>query len=280
MIAAVSLEFSARDEAIASQLIDALTPILARPPLAGADAGLTAAREAVERRLVGLGFEVSRHGIDGHPPVVIAVRPGATSDWLGIFGHYDVEPAGPGWTTEPFIPTLAAGRIFARGIADNLGPLLLRLVALERARPRLPSMVWVLQGEEEVGSPTAHHLFPTITLPRIALWLEETGYYELDGRQRLLLRRPASHTAQWVDAAIASAAAHGRAVDLHDRYLSKSFGATRCPFLSHLVGDATYLAIGPNDPLANIHRSNESLALANLASSVDQFLALVEARTT
>lgn len=115
---------------------------------------------------------------------------------------------------------------------------MLRLTALAGAA-QLPSLVWVLQGEEEIGSPAAHAIYPELRLPPVSLWLEETGYFELDGRQRVLVRRPSPVTTAWVDAALELATAMQRGVELHDRYLNKAFGTHRCPFLTHLVGDAT-----------------------------------------
>lgn len=268
---------SARDEAQAEELLAALSPLLADPPVAGNPSGLARARASVEQRLERLGFRIDHHTVDGHPPVVTASRVGATPHWIGLSGHYDVEEEGPGWTTSAFIPVRDGDRLRARGIADNLGPLLLRLHALESAVGPLPSLVWVLQGEEEIGSPAAHRIYPRLSLPPVALWLEETGYYELDGGQRLLVRGASDTTQPWIDAACASSTANDRSVAIHDRYLNKAFGAHRCPFLTHLVGDATYLAIGPNDPGSRIHQSAESLAVPNLAASVDQFLAVLEA---
>lgn len=271
---------SARDDDLARQLIAALEPLLAQPPVAGSKVGLARTREAIADRLERLGFELAHHVDDGHPPVVVALRPGNTTRWVGLSAHYDVEVEGPGWTTSAFAPTRLDDRIFARGVADNLGPLMLRLLALETAVGPLPSMAWVLQGEEEIGSPGAHRIFPGLAVPPVMLWIEETGYYELDGRQRVLLRRPSPATRPCVDAVRASAAANARTIELHDRYLNKAFGTHNCPFLTHLVGDAPYLAIGPNDPRSQIHRADESLPIANLAASADQFLAVLEAAVT
>ncbi len=260
---------SARDEALARDMVADLAPLLATAPVAGRCGGLAHARQTIETRLRALGFAVALHVEGDHPPVVVAVRHGTGPHWVGLAGHYDVEGGGTGWTTDPFIPVCRQGRLYGRGTADNLGPLLLRLSALADCAP-LPSLVWVLQGEEELGSPAAHTIYPVLRLPPISLWLEETGYFELDGTQRVLLRRPSPVTQGWVDAALVLAAKGGRAVAVHDRYLNKAFGAQCCPFLTHLVGDATYLAIGPNDPRSAIHAADESLPLHNLDLSIAQ----------
>ena len=269
------LDAGRRDTALARTLMTDLAPFLARPPVTTNLSGLAFAAEAIERRLCALGFMVERYTSNG-PPVIVALRHGSGPYWIGLSGHYDVELADAGWMTDPFVPVCREGRLYGRGTADNLGPLLLRISALEQTSP-LPSLVWVLQGEEEVGSPAAHAIYPELRLPPVSLWLEETGYFELDGRQRVLLRRPSPVTQGWVDAAIALATTAGRGVDVHDRYMNKAFGSHRCPFLGHLVGDATYLAIGPNDPRSRIHEVDESLPIHNLALSVEQFLVVLRA---
>ncbi|VQE21700.1 peptidase M20 superfamily [Streptococcus pneumoniae] len=41
---------------------------------------------------------------------------------LGIFAHMDVVPAGSGWDTDPYTPTIKDGRLYARGASDDKGP--------------------------------------------------------------------------------------------------------------------------------------------------------------
>lgn len=82
-------------------------------------------------------------------------RPGAAR--VLLYGHYDVQSADPieAWRYPPFEPTVAHGRVWARGASDDKGnfyPLL--YVACElAAKGELPFDVRVLvEGEEEVGS--------------------------------------------------------------------------------------------------------------------------------
>ena len=265
-----------RNEDIAARLGEELRPLLAARPTADNPLGIQELGLAVERRLAGLGFEVRRYPSSDAPDILVARRPGAGLR-IGLAGHYDIEAAGDGWTRAPFEVSFEGGRMFGRGLADNLGPLLSRMQALASMGGETPDLVWVLQGEEEIGSPAAHRIYPTLGLPPVDLWLEETGYFELDGCQRLLLRRPSARTQTCVDAVLRVAHGHGRAVERHDRNMNKAFGDQQCPFLSHLVGEATYLAIGPNDPRSNIHQADESLPIGNLAVASDQFVAVLAA---
>ena len=96
--------------------------------------------------------------------------PGASvvfAEWLGapgaptvvIYGHYDVQPEDPAdkWRSPPFEPTLRDGRLYARGVSDDKGPMLIPIKVAEaffQARGRLPVNVkFLLEGEEETGSP-------------------------------------------------------------------------------------------------------------------------------
>jgi cysteinylglycine-S-conjugate dipeptidase len=263
-----------RDEVIAAALSDQVGVWLAAMPTSTNPQGLAEVREAIRQRLFGLGFAEIRSVAPG---IIIATRAGLGPIRLGFTGHYDIESAGEGWTCEPFKATRRAGRIFGRGIADNLGPLWLKLAALEAHPGPTPSLLVIIQGEEEIGSPEAHRVLPSTDLPAVDLWLEETGYFELDGSQRILARNLDDRTAPLVLAIEQVAAANGRITRRHDRFLNKAFGTNRCPFLTHLVRNNPYLAFGPNDPASAIHAPDESLPEAHLDLSVRQFSALLSA---
>jgi acetylornithine deacetylase/succinyl-diaminopimelate desuccinylase-like protein len=96
-----------------------------------------------------------------HNPVVYA-------EWLGapgkptalVYGHYDVQPADPleKWHSPPFAPTVRDGRLYARGVSDDKGPMLIP-IAVARAffavTGGLPiNIKCMFEGEEEIGSPS------------------------------------------------------------------------------------------------------------------------------
>ncbi len=105
----------------------------------------------------------------------IAVRTIATSgnpvvygEWLGapgsitalVYGHYDVQPPDPleKWQSPPFAPTIRGGRLYARGVSDDKGPMLIPIKVAEAffaATGALPiNMKFMFEGEEEIGSPS------------------------------------------------------------------------------------------------------------------------------
>lgn len=268
------------DDGLAAAWLDRVSTWIAHQPTVDHPAGLAAVRDAIVVHLERLGFSMRVHASVDAAPVLVASRvPDAGTAWVGLFAHYDVERAGPGWSTDPFTVRVAKGRAFARGIGDNLGPLALRLLALNNAIAQqrvLPGIVWVIQGEEEIASPWAHALFPRLSLPDVALWIEETGYFEEDGTQRVLARRMPEQLAPILARVESLAHAEGRGVRVLDRYLHKAFGESRCPCLAHLVRDAPYLAVGPNDTRARIHTPDESLPLTTLDLAAAQFVAVLE----
>jgi acetylornithine deacetylase/succinyl-diaminopimelate desuccinylase-like protein len=243
-------------------------------PVPSNQEGRGAVCDRIVRWMEALGFTVNEFGGDRGRNVVVATRPGRGMR-LGLCGHYDVEEAGEGWTSPPFTLTRRSSRLHGRGVADNLGPLVLRLLSLERMSAPTASLTFVLQGEEEVGSPLAHAMFPRLELPDVDLWVEETGYFERDGSQRLLARNLDERSAKVVAAIEAYASEAGRGGLRHDRYLNKAFGEARCPFLTHLVNRGPYIAVGPNDPESRIHQPDESLSLDNLPLAMTQFEELV-----
>ncbi len=94
----------------------------------------------------------------GGAPVVLG-QAGRGRRGLLVYNHYDVQPPDPltAWSVPPFAAEIRDGFLYARGVADNKGNLVARLCALAAYRavfgePGL-RLCFVLEGEEEVGSP-------------------------------------------------------------------------------------------------------------------------------
>jgi len=98
----------------------------------------------------------------GHPVVFADSGPApaaASGLTLLFYGHYDVQPPGDLklWNSPPFDPDIRQGSIYARGSADDKGPLMTHLAAMrcwKETHPHLPVRVkFLIEGEEEIGSP-------------------------------------------------------------------------------------------------------------------------------
>ncbi|MDX2188027.1 MAG: M20/M25/M40 family metallo-hydrolase [Opitutaceae bacterium] len=122
--------------------------------------GMKGAREFAAELLRSIGFKVELVHTKLHP-IILAERHGKP-EWphVVIYGHYDVQPADPLnlWQTPAFEPSIRNGRLYGRGSADNKGPLMVHIAAVGRLlerRPDLPlNLTFVIEGEEEMGSPS------------------------------------------------------------------------------------------------------------------------------
>ena len=95
---------------------------------------------------------------DGGAPAVLAHWPGpAGTPTVLLYAHHDVQPTGGDehWTSPPFEPTERAGRLYARGAADDKAGVMTHLAVLRAYDGRPPVGVTLfVEGEEESGSPT------------------------------------------------------------------------------------------------------------------------------
>ncbi|MDV6373981.1 M20/M25/M40 family metallo-hydrolase [Deinococcus arenicola] len=115
--------------------------------------------DAVTALLEAEGFTVARY--PGQVAPVLVAEAGEGPFTLLIYNHYDVQPEDPLelWNTPPFELTERDGRLYGRGASDDKGEFVSRLAGLRALRERhgggLPLKVkWLLEGEEEVGSPS------------------------------------------------------------------------------------------------------------------------------
>jgi acetylornithine deacetylase/succinyl-diaminopimelate desuccinylase-like protein len=94
----------------------------------------------------------------GHPIVYADWLHASGKPTLLFYGHYDVQPAEPLnlWQSPPWELTLRNGDLYARGVVDDKGQVLMHFKALEafmRQQGGLPVNVkFMIEGEEEVGS--------------------------------------------------------------------------------------------------------------------------------
>jgi len=145
-------------EANAERFTEELKEFCRQPSIAAQGIGLDEMAALVHARLKKLGAETRLMPVHGGPPVVYGEM-GDGQRTLLIYDHYDVQPPDPLdlWISRPFDPQIRGGKIYARGVADNKGNLLARVQAVEAYRAtigELPLRVkWVIEGEEEVGSP-------------------------------------------------------------------------------------------------------------------------------
>lgn len=132
-------------------------PTVSTAPEHAADMVRGAEWIAAQLRQLGLTAEVAPTA--GHPVVLAESAQAAEgAPTLLVYGHYDVQPADPvaEWTSPPFEPTIRGENLYARGASDMKGQLVAHLAAVE-AMQRTGSLpirlVYLVEGEEEIGSP-------------------------------------------------------------------------------------------------------------------------------
>ncbi len=145
-------------------MIEELRRFCSQPTLAGQGVGLEEGVALVREALEPLGATVKLAPIEGAPPVVLAEL-GSGERTLLFYNHYDVQPPEPLelWDSPPYAGDVRDGRFYARGVADDRGDLLSRILAIRAYQATvgdLPLRIrWLVEGEEEVGSP---HLGPVV----------------------------------------------------------------------------------------------------------------------
>lgn len=139
--------------------VERLMDYVRHPSISAQNHGIREVAELAAGMMRKLGMAVDLVETSGHPMVL--GRVGDDPDKLTIlfYGHYDVQPPEPyeAWVSPPFEPTIRDGRIYARGVGDNKGQHFAQLLAIESylaIHGELPcNIIFLLEGEEEVGSP-------------------------------------------------------------------------------------------------------------------------------
>jgi acetylornithine deacetylase/succinyl-diaminopimelate desuccinylase-like protein len=142
----------------ADPFVDQLQELCSQPSIAAQGVGLAETAQLVLRMLRELGADARLIEVEAGPAVVYG-EIGEGEKTLIIYDHYDVQPPEPLelWESDPFSPEVREGLLYCRGVADNKGDLVARLQAIEAylaTEGALPLRIkFVLEGEEEVGSP-------------------------------------------------------------------------------------------------------------------------------
>ena len=147
-----------------SEFIEELKEVVSQPSISAQNVGLRECSELVRKKMTDLGIKTRLIPIPDAPSVVYGeLSGGRNARTLVIYNHYDVQPAEPldEWTSEPFKPVVRNGKIYGRGVGDDKGELVARFNAIESLLNTegsvQPNIKWIIEGEEEVGSPHFHN---------------------------------------------------------------------------------------------------------------------------
>jgi len=141
--------------------ITELSRLVAQPSVSAQNWGLHECADLVAELLHTRGFDVQIMTTDG-APVVFGERSGRSDRTMLIYNHYDVQPPEPLdlWDSPPFEPSLRDGKLYGRGVADDKGPIVSRLHAIDALLEQdgeLPCNIkFIIEGEEETSSVHLH----------------------------------------------------------------------------------------------------------------------------
>lgn len=131
-------------------------------------------RGDVERTARWIAVELQRVGVPhveilptaGHPAVFAELAGPKGSPTVLVYGHYDVQPVDPvhEWVSPPFEPAVRGEYLFARGASDMKGQIFAQIKALEALLKHGPApctIKYLIEGEEEIGSPNLETIVDT-----------------------------------------------------------------------------------------------------------------------
>jgi succinyl-diaminopimelate desuccinylase len=130
-------------DAAADEIVDFTRELIRLPTINPPGDGYTECAELIGRRLTACGFETRYFAAEGcpehtssHPRInVLGRRCGRSPRPLvHLNGHFDVVPAGAGWTLDPFAGVVRDGRIYGRGSCDMKAGIAAALYAAEAVR--------------------------------------------------------------------------------------------------------------------------------------------------
>ena len=170
---------------------------------------------AIGDRLARHGLEVEYHAAVGRPEHTAAhPRVNVIGSWRGararplvhLNGHFDVVPAGDGWTVDPFAGTVKDGRLYGRGSADmkaGIAAAVYAVEAIRRAGIRIGGSVeisgtvdeesggwagvaWLAEQERIHASRTDHVIIPEpLDVDRICIGHRGVYWFEVTTRGRI-----------------------------------------------------------------------------------------------
>jgi acetylornithine deacetylase/succinyl-diaminopimelate desuccinylase-like protein len=134
-----------------------LRHLMQQPSVAIQNLGMAECADLLCRQMSALGMAPQLLPTAGFP-VVYCHLPGVSEYTLLIYGHYDVQPVDNLWSVDPWGAVMEGGRIYGRGAVDDKGAVMAAMqgvAAYLAGGTSLPvSVIFLIEGEEEIGSPS------------------------------------------------------------------------------------------------------------------------------
>lgn len=140
------------------ELIQELAKLVEQPSISSTGEGVEDCCDMIVDKMKKMGLDVEKHPVQPHPAITARWGDDPDKKTVLIYAHYDVQPVGKRelWKTEPFEPVIRDGIMYGRGTADNKGPLVAHLSAVEywlKEYGTLPvNLRIIFEGSEESNS--------------------------------------------------------------------------------------------------------------------------------
>jgi acetylornithine deacetylase/succinyl-diaminopimelate desuccinylase-like protein len=112
----------------------------------------------LEKQFVDKGFIVEKwQGPKSNPVVFATYIADKSYETVLVYGHYDVQPAEKedGWDSDPYQLAQRKGRLYARGVVDNKGQILVHIVSVFEAIANSSlkyNVKFLIEGNEETSN--------------------------------------------------------------------------------------------------------------------------------
>ena len=139
-------------------LIDALLELVRHKSVSATGEGVEDCCRYVVGEMERIGIETTVFPIKPYPCIVGKLGDDPAKKSVLIYAHYDVQPEGKRelWKTDTFEPGIHDGKIWGRGTADNKGPLMAHLLAVDFLKNHLGTLPvnlkFIFEGCEESQS--------------------------------------------------------------------------------------------------------------------------------
>lgn len=114
------------------------------------------AAKIVKKRLSKIGVKFKLHEKKKNRTNIIAKVGNERGKQILVANHLDVVPAGEGWDSDPFEPTIKEGFMYGRGSSDNKGHAVADILVLEYLKSIEKTLknqfIFVFAADEETGS--------------------------------------------------------------------------------------------------------------------------------
>ncbi|MBI3666565.1 MAG: acetylornithine deacetylase/succinyl-diaminopimelate desuccinylase family protein [Acidobacteria bacterium] len=132
-----------RVESMAEEMTAFLQELIRIPTINPPGENYVSCAELIGNRLKEFGYDVCYVAAEGRPEhspehprvnVIGTMRGDDPSPLLHFNGHFDVVPAGEGWTKDPFAGVVSDGKVYGRGTADMKAGIAASIYAVEAIR--------------------------------------------------------------------------------------------------------------------------------------------------